>query len=589
MQNLILNRYRVIDTAGKGGFATVQVAWDTRIQRRVAIKCLPIDGAAQAAGGVDAVRVPGLDEARTAAMLSDASIVGVYDFEIADSMAYLIMEYVDGVTLTRFMRDYGGPLPLDIVAAVFGAVSHALEVAHDNQVLHLDIKPDNVLIDRQGQVKVSDFGLAELSHSAGFGQAQGGTIGYMPLEQMRLEPPDERTDEWALAALTYEMLTGDNPFFAPDLDRAEAAIEEAELVVPSVARGDMPQAADDVLFDALSLGRDDRFPSVRDFASELEPYLGDARQGTRQLAVLVGEACEDYGEFEEDDAAPLSAPRPFLSERAKAVLRRVGMAVACAGPGVLFAANIPQLFDVSAVQAASGVPGAAFFGLAALGVVAALVSPALGALLSAGALVAALFANDAAVLAVLMAAAGGAWWLFSGRNGAACAACGLSSVWMGALGFGALSPLVCGYVLKVRDAAICAAFAFAVSAVLASSGSLSVFDWNALVNWRFSNHMESNAVALFGNIATWIQLAAWMGSAVLMAACCSRGTRPLAFAGAVGASALLVGSVLVSAWLASGMADWTPPLWSIVPVSVSCAAAVAATLAGVPQAQRERF
>ena len=107
MQNLILNRYRVIDTAGKGGFATVQVAWDTRIQRRVAIKCLPLDNGALQGGGAEPARIPGLDEARTAAMLSDSDIVGVYDFEISDGMAYLIMEYVDGVTLTRFMHDYG--------------------------------------------------------------------------------------------------------------------------------------------------------------------------------------------------------------------------------------------------------------------------------------------------------------------------------------------------------------------------------------------------------------------------------------------------------------------------------------------------
>ncbi len=582
MQNLILNRYRVIDTAGKGGFATVQVAWDTRIQRRVAIKCLPLDNGALQGGGAEPARIPGLDEARTAAMLSDSDIVGVYDFEISDGMAYLIMEYVDGVTLTRFMHDYGGPLPLDIVASVFGAVSHALEVAHENQVLHLDIKPDNVLIDRQGQVKVSDFGLAELSHSAGFGQAEGGTIGYMPLEQMRLEQPDERTDEWALAALTYEMLTGDNPFLAPDLAWAEAAIEDAELVVPSLARGDMPAAADDVLFDALSLDREDRFCSVRDFADALEPYLGNARQGKRQLAVLVGEACEDYGEVAQDDAVEARPAVSFMSERARAVGRRVFSAAACALPGVLFLANIPQLFAVG------GAPTALFFGLCALCVVAALASPALGALLSVAALVAALFTNDAVVMAVFAAVAGGAWWFFSGRNSAACASTGLAHVWLGALGLGALSPLVCGYVLKVRDAAICAAFSFGVAVVLASSGSMSVFDWSALVNWHFSNHMEANAVALLAKPATWVQLVAWMASAVLFAICCLRGSRPLAFVGAVASAALIIGSVLVSAWLASGMASWTPSVWVIVPVAVSCAISMAATLAGVPWRERER-
>ena len=460
-------------------------------------------------------------------------------------------------------------------------------MAHDNQVLHLDIKPDNVLIDRQGQVKVSDFGLAELSHSAGFGQAEGGTIGYMPLEQMRLEAPDERTDEWALAALTYEMLTGDNPFFAPDLARAEAAIEDAELVVPSLARGDMPAAADDVLFDALSLDREDRFPSVREFADALEPYLGNARQGKRQLAVLVGEACEDFEERADAEGSEFRPAMPVLSDRARAVLRRLFTAAVCTGPGVLFLANIPQLSGGVAASGA-GAPGALFFGLCALLAVASLASPALGALLSVAALAVALFVNDAVAMAVLAAIAGGAWWFFSGRGSAACASAGLAHVWLGALGFGALSPLVCGYVLKVRDAAVCALFSFGMAAVLASSGSMAVFDWSALVNWHFSNHMQANAAALFSDPATWVQLAAWVASAVLLSACCSRGTRPLAFAGAVGASALIIGSVLVSAWLASGMSSWTPSVWVIVPVSVSCAIAVAATLAGVPWGERAR-
>ena len=112
-------------------------------------------------------RIPGLDEARTAAMLSDPSIVAVYDFEIQDSTAYLIMEYVEGMTLTELLRDHDDRLTLDVVAAVFAAVAHALEVAHENGVLHLDIKPDNILINASGQVKVTDFGLATLADAQG--------------------------------------------------------------------------------------------------------------------------------------------------------------------------------------------------------------------------------------------------------------------------------------------------------------------------------------------------------------------------------------------------------------------------------------
>ena len=320
MQNLILNRYRPLEEAGSGGFATVLAAWDTRIQRRVAIKCLRLDGYGTAANPAAVRDVPGLDEARTAAMLSDPHIVGVYDFEARGPMAYLIMEYVDGITLSELMRLEGGALSIDAATCVFEAVAAALKVAHDNQVLHLDIKPDNVMINRQGQVKVADFGLAQLSHEAGFGQAAGGTIGYMPLEQMRLEAPDVRTDEWALAALTYEMLVGENPFRAPDLAAAERAIEQAEVVIPSVVRPEVGEEADEAIFGALAIDRDDRFESVALFADALMPHLGDARAGSRELAALVGDATADDEGLEPDEGASYS--EGFDAAAAAAAARR---------------------------------------------------------------------------------------------------------------------------------------------------------------------------------------------------------------------------------------------------------------------------
>lgn len=326
---LILNRYHCIMTAGSGGFATVVVAWDPRIQRKVAIKIIPLsavdaaradlpgnvrpavpydgDGfpssgidARTAAGGAEAydahaderhwlADIPGLDEARTAAMLQDPNIVTVYDFEICDRRAYLIMEYVEGITLKQLLADHGDELTLDTVAAVFAGVAGALEAAHRRKVLHLDIKPANILINGDGQVKVTDFGLATLADAQGFGTAGGGTVGYMPLEQMRQGRLDVRTDEWALASVTYEMLTGRNPFDAPDLQTAEEAIEEADLLPPSAFWDELDPEADDILFDALSDDPADRFRKIRDFCSDLLPLLGDVEEGTADLIDIVGD------------------------------------------------------------------------------------------------------------------------------------------------------------------------------------------------------------------------------------------------------------------------------------------------------------
>ena len=374
---LILDRYELLGTAGSGGFGTVRIAWDQRIQRKVAIKTIvlsEIDAWRAGLPGADAItnpqgvaatstadrwhgaqpwseylaenggnlpgevpdmryprgelgpddidepftslaHLPGLDEARTAAKLQDQRIVGVFDFEVRGRIAYLIMEYVEGITLTELLAHYENYLTLDVVAAVFDAVAGALTVAHKAGVLHLDIKPDNILINAEGQAKVTDFGLATLADASGTGLAGGGTIGYMPLEQMRREPLDARTDEWALASMTYEMLTGDNPFRADSLEHAEKAIENAELVLPSLCWDDIDEQIDDVMFYALDPQRDERYASVADFAEEADKFLGNATAGKRQLAAIVrdalgtledDEADDEYEAYDEaDEAAPL--------------------------------------------------------------------------------------------------------------------------------------------------------------------------------------------------------------------------------------------------------------------------------------------
>lgn len=395
-QELILNRYRPMREAGAGGFGTVQVAWDTLIQRRVAIKCLQLPEWGQGEAVLPA-KVPGLDEARMAALLQDSSIVAVHDFQVQGSTAYLIMEYVEGFTLAQLLHDFDDRWTLDMTAAVFSDVSHALEMAHGNQVLHLDIKPDNILVNHQGQVKVTDFGLSTLVDVQGTGQAGGGTIGYMPLEQMRQEPLDVRCDEWALASVTYEMLTGENPFFAPDLPRAQAAIEDAELVLPSLCWDELDPKADDVLFYALDPDCEERYDSVAEFAEELEEYLGDPKRGHRQLAELVALA-EGGEEPEEEQAEP--SPRPSLAERFGPRQRVIAAhALGCAGSAALTWASL------ACIPQASSWDGLAFWGLVALVALAGALRPYLGCLLALGVLAVALLLNQVYALGAALAVA----------------------------------------------------------------------------------------------------------------------------------------------------------------------------------------
>lgn len=543
MQNLILNRYKILQKAGSGGFATVYVAWDTRIQRRVAIKCLEFEGSQ-----VDEDTIPGLTEARTAALLSDPSIVGVIDFEIEWPMAYLIMEYVDGISLTQLMHDAGGPLALDIVTAVFQSVSHALEVAHDNQVLHLDIKPDNVLINRQGKVKVTDFGLAELSHNAGFGSATGGTIGYMPLEQMRLEAPDERTDEWALAALTYEMLTGDNPFRARDLSAAERAIEDAEVVIPSLVRGDVDEWVDDAIFKALAIGREDRYPSVQRFADALLPRLGNAAKGERELAIIVGEACadeEDVDGTEEMEEVAEQAPRRSRRTRSphgRAVADHLWSLVSCGFVSVLACFNIPQLT----------VGDPLWWGvLIALVALAGLV-PFVGCLTAMLALSAAIVLKGNVVMGLVLGALSVLWYVLCGRKGSLPAAVGPTAALLGAVGLGPVSPLLCGWALSWKNATISSLLAAGIAFVLACAGSLSMIGWDAFSHFTLPSMMDNATVAMAQNLGTWITAASWVIAGLVAGAGCSSSRRALPSVAMAAATVIVAAGLAWASYLNTG-------------------------------------
>lgn len=594
-QQLILNRYRPIAEAGSGGFSTVQVAWDTRIQRKVAIKCIELDDVDAARAALpgsepasvpdpenpfwlddeadradfqldddffDAPRpparslahLPGLDEARTAAMLSDSNIVAVYDFEVQGPTAYLIMEYVDGITLSELLDRFGDRLTLDVAAAVFAAVSHALEVAHDNQVLHLDIKPDNVLITRQGQVKVTDFGLAMLADPSGFGAAAGGTIGYMPLEQMRLESLDARCDEWALASVMYEMLAGENPFVAPDLERAEEAIVDAELVLPSLCWDELDPAADDVIFYALDPDREERYDNVSDFAEELEPFLGDPKRGVRELAAIVGSADE-----EEAESVPVpapAAPRVPLRERITPWHRLVaGRALGAVGSGfVAYVAlsNIPQT---------SGLDNPLFWGLLALLALAGAFKPHLGALLSFVALAAALIVQNAPAVGCVLMAATCAWWYFAGRASDADANIAFAVPLVGAFGGAQLAPLAAGFCLPPARAAGSALLSLFVAAVLAAFGSHSLLGWDALANASLTGtDVQAALGGMLVQPAFWCVAASWPLAALVLATVRLRPTRAFAVLGMLCAATVLVVGVGTAAWFASGGATIMPSI-----------------------------
>ena len=618
--NLILDRYRPLGEAGTGGFGAVVVAWDPRIQRKVAIKTIELtelDAFRASLPGADAVanpnipsddpfalivstpdtpdeelvddepvrmlaHLPGLDEARTAAMLDDPRIVTVYDFEVRDRTAYLIMEYVEGITLTQFLHEYEDYLTLDVIAAVFEAVAGALRTAHAAGVLHLDIKPDNILINAKGEVKVTDFGLATLADAAGLGTTGGGTIGYMPLEQMRREHLDARCDEWSLASVLYEMLTGENPFIVPSLDQAEAAIENAELVLPSLCWEDLDEQIDDVVFFALDPDREERYASVKDFADEARKFLGKPDKGTKLLAAAasdwIGEIEEepedepyddeaDWGQRLSDLASQAHVPlSERVSDRMVALVGRLFAAVGSGFLGYLAASNIPAFLSLT------GQVSPIAWGFALAAAVLGAFRSHLGALFAFILLGAALIMGNSPLPGIVLIGATIAWWYFVGRKGMAEGNVGLAQPIAGAVGCNVLAPLTAGAALRPAMAVGAAAFACVTALVMAAFGAGNLIGWDAFAHWRFARiDVEGRFVALLMQPATWCIMVSWIAAAWAEAFVSNRGGRTASVLGAGAGMVIAIIGALAAAWFDSGQAGFAPSPQLIVPIVAAAA------------------
>lgn len=520
---LILDRYRSLAELAEGGYGEVVLAYDTRMQRRVAIKRLPFprDRAGRAVAPV------GLAEARTAALLNHPHIVTVHEWDTDSDEAFIIMEYVDGPSVADLI-DSAGPLGLDEIAAIVEGVSSAVRFAHHNGVLHLDIKPENVLITRDGRVKVTDFGVAALSTSSGHQVTVGGTLGYMPLEQLHADDVDERTDLWAFASLVFELLTGANPFASTSIEGAVFKAQVMDVPLATEFDSTLSPAFDNIFSVALAVHAADRYPDVTEFTRLITPHLGDPAVGRELLAELA------------EEWAPEGVGVDPGSERVAAWDRL--MPFAPWGRRALGA-------GVSAWLAAAGLhalgPGmAATAGGAALAALAGLLAPGLGAALGLSALLVALGAAGWWVLAGGLWLTGALVWWYAGKRGAGFAGA-LATPALGSVFLAPSAPLLLGFTLPPLRSAALAAYAAGITmlASAASSGRAPylevAFGWLARpVGSRVS---AGGVRELLSTPAPLVVIAAWAFAAWAMSLACARASRGAAVAGASIATAALVG------------------------------------------------
>jgi serine/threonine-protein kinase len=264
-------RYQVVRKLGAGGMANVYLAEDQELGRPVAIKILN-DRHAGDEQFVERFR----REAKNAAALSHPNIVSIYDRGEAEGTYYIAMEYLDGRSLKELIVQRG-PAPITVSVEYARQILSALRFAHRHGIVHRDIKPHNVLVDAEGRVKVTDFGIARagVSQMTEAGSIVG-TAQYLSPEQARGTDVDQRSDLYSLGIVLYELLTGTLPFNGDT--PVEIAMKHLSTIpeAPSAKRPDVPRDLDLIVTRALAKDPDDRYQSAEEMNADLERFLRGA-------------------------------------------------------------------------------------------------------------------------------------------------------------------------------------------------------------------------------------------------------------------------------------------------------------------------
>lgn len=270
---LINDRYEIIRAIGEGGMANVYLAQDTILDRKVAVKILRGDLAEDEKFVRRFQR-----EAISASSLNDPNIVEVYDVGEDDGKYFIVMEYVQGLTLKQLIKKRGNltlPEVQDIMLQLTSAVSHA----HESYIIHRDIKPQNVIILEDGRVKIMDFGIAVALNAGEFTQTNSvmGTVYYIPPEQANGGAATIKSDIYSLGILMYELVTGHVPFKGEN--PVEVAIKHMNEEIPSICEYDpeMPQSIENIILKASAKNPKNRYESAEEMHEDLLTALDKDR------------------------------------------------------------------------------------------------------------------------------------------------------------------------------------------------------------------------------------------------------------------------------------------------------------------------
>lgn len=254
-----LGDYDVAGELGRGGMATVYLAHDIALDRKVAIKVM--SQVLSLGDGVERFR----REAKTAASLSHPNIIPIYAVQYSERLLYFVMKYVEGRSLDSIIKELG-PLPVPMVQAILGQTASAFGYAHRRGVVHRDIKPGNILIDDEGWAVVTDFGIAKVSEAEQLTSTglSVGTPTYMSPEQVAAQPVTGASDQYSLGVVAYEMLTGKPPFTGGGMMAMMYAHVHQEPAPIEAVRPDCPEGLRAAVMRMMAKDPADRWPSVED-------------------------------------------------------------------------------------------------------------------------------------------------------------------------------------------------------------------------------------------------------------------------------------------------------------------------------------
>ncbi len=266
--HMLSDRYEIISSIGEGGMANVYLAFDTILQRKVAIKVLRGD-----LSGDDLFVKRFRREALASTSLNHPNIVQIYDVGDENGKYYIVMEYVEGITLKQLLLKRKR-LTVSEVVDISTQIIKGVEHAHSKHIVHRDIKPHNILVQRDGTVKITDFGIAVTLNETILTQTNSilGSVHYLPPEQINGNVADTKSDIYSTGVLIYEMLTGELPFTGDSA--VTIALMHVKNRFPSVRDIDptIPQSIDNIIIRATAKNPKNRFPSASEMLNELRSF-----------------------------------------------------------------------------------------------------------------------------------------------------------------------------------------------------------------------------------------------------------------------------------------------------------------------------